>query len=131
MGHYWIEPTIGLRYIHSDLSSSAAALGLGDGEALRLQGGVRVGTDWVSADRRLWNVSFLGALYSDVIVNGFVAAGGGATSLATDEGKLRALGQLRAQVTTTQGVSYYGQAEVRGGEDYFGATGKVGVRIDW
>ena len=49
----------------------------------------------------------------------------------TDEGKLRALGQLRAQVTTTQGVSYYGQAEVRGGEDYFGATGKVGVRIDW
>ncbi len=131
MGHYWIEPTIGLRYIHSDLSSSAAALGLGDGEALRLQGGVRVGTDWVSADRRLWSVSFLGGLYSDVIVNGFVAAGGGATSLATDEGKLRALGQLRAQVTTTQGVSYYGQAEVRGGEDYFGATGKVGVRIDW
>ena len=78
MGHYWIEPTIGLRYIHSDLGSGAAALGLGDGEALPASGWRAYRLRWVSSDRRLWSVSFLGALYSDVVVNGFVAAGGGA-----------------------------------------------------
>jgi outer membrane autotransporter protein len=131
MGHFWLEPTIGLRYIHSDLGSGAAALGLGDGEVLRLQGGVRIGSDWLGIDRRLWSVSFLAGLYSDVIVNGFVAGGAGAAALETDEGRVRALGQLRAQTTTMHGVSLFGQAEVRGGEDYFGATGKLGVRYDW
>jgi hypothetical protein len=95
-----------------------------------LQAGVRVGSDWVGYDRRFWTVSFLAALYSDVLVDGFTI-GGGTVVLDTDEGKLRALGQLRVKTTTYHGVSYYGQAEVRGGEDYFGVAGKLGVRYDW
>ena len=95
--------------------------------------GVRIGRDWVSADDRLWGISFLTAVYSDVLVNGFVASGvGGAdTTLESDEGKVRVLGQLRAKVTVREGISYYGQAEVRGGADYIGVGGKVGVRYEW
>jgi outer membrane autotransporter protein len=129
-GHLWFEPTAGIRYIHSDFGSRATALGVADGEALRLQAGVRVGSDWVGHDRRLWSVSFLAALYSDVLVDGFTATGAD-TVLEDDEGKVRALGQLRIKATTAHGVSYYGQAEVRGGEDYFGVGGKVGLRYDW
>jgi len=130
MGHYWLEPTAGIRYIHSYFGDGASALGVADGDALRLQGGLRVGTDWLDIERRLWSMSFLAAIYSDVVVNGF-AAGGGQVVLQSDEGKVRALGQLRAVVTTRSGFSYYGQAEIRGGEDYFGVAGKVGLRYDW
>ena len=130
--HFWLEPTAGIRYVRSDFGSGAATLEVADGEALRLQAGVRVGSDWVGYDRRFWTVSFLAALYSDVLVDGFVVPGGGnAVVLETDEGKLRALGQLRVKTTTYHGVSYYGQAEVRGGDDYFGVAGKLGVRYDW
>ena len=128
--HFWLEPTAGIRYVRSDFGSGATTLGVADGESLRLQAGVRVGSDWVGYDRRFWTVSFLAALYSDVLVDGFTI-GGGTVVLETDEGKLRALGQLRVKTTTQHGVSYYGQAEVRGGEDYFGVAGKVGVRYDW
>jgi hypothetical protein len=131
MGHYWLEPTAGIRYIHSYFGDGAAALGVGDGDALRLQAGVRIGSDWVDIERRLWTVSFLGGIYSDVVVNGFTAGGPGNVALQTDEGKVRALGQLRAKVTVRDGLSYYGQAEVRGGEDYWGVGGKLGVRYEW
>ena len=125
-GHFWLEPTAGIRYVSSDFGSRAAVLGVADGEALRLQAGVRVGSDWMGSDYRLWSVSLLAGLYSDVVVNGFNAAGGGNVVLETDEGKVRALGQLRAKVTTTHNLSYYGQAEIRGGEDYFGVAAKWG-----
>jgi outer membrane autotransporter protein len=130
MGHFWLEPTAGLRYIHSYFGDGASALGVGDGDALRLQAGVRVGTDWMDVDRRLWTVSFLAGIYSEVMVNGFSTAGD-TVVLQTDEGKVRALGQIRTTVTTAYGFSYYGQAEVRGGEDYFGVAGKVGLRYGW
>jgi outer membrane autotransporter protein len=131
LGHYWLEPTAGIRYIHSYFGDGASVLGVGDGDALRLQGGVRIGTDWIDVNRRLWSLSFLAGAYSDVMVNGFTAGGPGTIALQSDEGKVRALGQLRAKVTAPDGFTYYGQAEVRGGEDYFGVTGKVGVRYDW
>jgi outer membrane autotransporter protein len=132
MGAYWLEPTAGFRYIHSYFGDGAAALGVTDGDALRLQAGLRIGTDWVDVERRLWSVSFLAGVYSDVVVSGFTAGGGtGEVTLQTDEGKVRAIGQLRAKVRTQDGLTYYGQAEIRGGDDYFGVAGKVGVRYDW
>jgi hypothetical protein len=133
MGHQlWLEPVMGIRYVSSQFGSGAAALGLSDGEALRLHAGARIGTDWVGPDRHLWSLSFLAGIYSDVMVNGFTAPGGtGGVTLATDEGKVRALGQLRAKVTTRDGISYYVQAEGRAGEDYWGVGGKGGVRVEW
>jgi hypothetical protein len=133
LGHpLWLEPVMGIRYVASQFGSGAAALQLSDGEALRLHAGARIGADWVSPDRRLWSVSFLAGIYSDVMVNGFTApSGGGGVTLATDEGKVRALGQLRAKVTTRDGISYYVQAEGRAGEDYWGVGGKAGIRVEW
>jgi len=128
-GHYWLEPTAGFRFVDSQFGSGAAALGFDDGHSLRLQAGLRVGSDWVGHDGRLWSVSFLSGLYSDVVVDGFTAAG--TTVVESDEGEVRALGQLRAKVTTRDGLSYYGQAEVRGGADYFGVGGKLGLRYEW
>ena len=127
-GHWW-EPLIGLRYVESQFGNVPATVGLHDGNALRVMAGVRVGSDWVSADRGLWSVSFLSALYSDVAVNGFAVAG--SPTVADDEGKLRVLGQLRAKVTTIDGITYYVQGEARGGEDYWGIGGKAGVRLEW
>lgn len=132
LGHqFWWEPTAGIRFVQTDFGGGAAGLGLDDGNALRLQAGARIGTDWVTADRRFWTVSFLAAIYSDVSVNGFTATAPGSVTLDTDEGKVRALGQLRAKVTTAGGLSYYGQAEVRGGDDYWGVGGKMGLRYEW
>jgi hypothetical protein len=131
-GTYWIEPTAGFRYLHTEFGSGATALGLDEGNALRLQAGVRVGRDWVGTDGRLWGISFLAGVYSDVLVDGFaVGAGGSNTVLESDEGKVRALGQLRGKVTSRDGVTLYGQAEVRGGEDYIGVGGKLGIRYEW
>ena len=131
-GSYWIEPTAGFRYNFTEYGSGAAALGLDEGNSLRLQAGVRVGRDWVGTDGRLWGISVLGGIYSDVVVDGYVVGAGGAnTILETDEGKVRALGQVRAKVTSRDGVTFYGQAELRGGEDYFGVGGKLGVRYEW
>jgi hypothetical protein len=132
LGHsYWFEPTLGFRYVRSDFGSGAGRLGLADGEAFRIQGGARIGRDWVSSDRYLWSVSLLGLLYSDVAVDGFVFTAGGATALDLDEGALRVLGQLRAKVTSPEGLTYYGQVEVRGGDEYFGIGGKLGMRVEW
>ena len=73
-GHFWLEPTAGIRYVSSDFGSRAPSLGVADGEALRLQAGVRIGSDWVGRERRLWTVSFLAAAYSDVVVSGFAGS---------------------------------------------------------
>jgi hypothetical protein len=40
---YWIEPLVGFQYTYTTYGSNAADLGLTDGQALRLQGGARVG----------------------------------------------------------------------------------------
>jgi outer membrane autotransporter protein len=125
----WFEPMIGLRLVQTHFASGAGALGLEDGNSLRLEGGARVGSDWVDPDHRLWSLSFLAAIYSDVTVNGYTASG--ADVLDQDAGAIRVLGQLRAKVTTVNGFSYYGQAEVRVGENYLGVGGKVGLRYDW
>ena len=71
---------------------------------------MRIGSDWVGHDRRLWTVSFLAGLYSDVLVDGFAAGGKSVADsrwvvLEDDEGKVRALGQLRVKATTMHGLS--------------------------
>ena len=42
---FWIAPAAGFRYVGSFYSSSAAALGLANGDVFRVQGGASVGTD--------------------------------------------------------------------------------------
>ena len=43
-GGYWLEPLVGVRYTYTDFGSGADALDLTDGQVLRVQGGLRLGT---------------------------------------------------------------------------------------
>ncbi len=131
-GSRWWEPTAGFRFTYSDFGGNAVTLGLKDGHILRLQGGVRVGHDQRMKDHIL--TTSLGAfLYSDVLVEGYSigTAGLPVSGAEVDEGKIRAMGQVNFKIDTLNGLSYYWQGTVRGGEDLFGATGKVGVRWEW
>ena len=132
----WIEPTVGLKYYIADYDSDAAALGLADGHVLRLQGGARLGTQF------LWNNVVVtpvltGLVYDDVSVSGlavtdaaFIGAAGGVASAAT-EGKVRGQGIGAVKFDYGNGLSSFVQADVRGGSDYFGYGGRVGVRAVW
>ena len=132
----WIEPTVGLKYYIADYNSDAAALGLADGHVLRLQGGARLGWQF------LWNNVVVtpvltGLVYDDVTVSGlavtdaaFLGTAGGVASAAT-EGKVRGQGIGAVKFDYGNGLSSFVQADVRGGSDYFGYGGRAGVRFVW
>lgn len=129
----WIEPTVGLRYTHTDVGGNAVSIGLADGDALRLQGGLRVGRYWFAPRGYMVTTALTGLLYSDVIVDGFSVPGVGiAPGVGEfDEGKLRVMGIAQAKVDLMNGTSWYGQVDVRGGEDLIGVGGKIGLRVQW
>jgi hypothetical protein len=132
----WIEPTVGFRYYIADYDSDAAALGLADGHALRLQAGARLGTQF------LWNNVVVtpvltGLVYGYPTVSGFavtdaafLGTAGGVASAAT-EGKVRGQGIGAVKFDYGNGVSSFVQADIRGGSDYLGYGGRAGVRYVW
>jgi hypothetical protein len=127
----WIEPTVGFRYSHTSYGDLASALFLTDGDDLRLQGGVRVGTGGFMGGY-FWTASVLAGLYDDVIVNGYtsnVIPGSGSAKI--DEGKVRGICSLFGRVYDRQGMAYFAQVDVYGGQDVAGVTGKVGARWQW
>ena len=131
-GGYWLEPLVGVRYTYTDFGSGAEALDLTDGQVLRVQGSLRLGTAQPWQGYTL-GTSVLGMLYSDVIVTGYMQSDGGFTSTVsnTDEGKLRGLAQLVLILEDQRGLSYSAQVDVRGGEDLIGVGGRLGVRYRW
>ena len=145
-GNQWWEPTAGVRYTYTDFGNDPSLsvfqnggvqapgrLGLEDGYALRLQFGARLGERVETAEGYIWTTTVGAFLYSDVVVNGFdgIAGQTGEFVGPVDEGELRALGQLETRLNVGGGVTYLLQAEVRGGEDMFGAAGQIGVRYEW
>lgn len=130
---YW-EPTIGLRYTHISYGSQSGTLPLGleDGDALRLQGGLRYGVVNERGNGDIWVTTLGGYLYSDVVVEGFNAVNSlGFRTAQVDEGKLRVMGQLQTSLVQTNGFIYTATVDVRGGEDVFGVGGKFGIRYEW
>jgi len=135
MGHY-IEPTVGVRYSYSDFGGNAAALGFRDGDAFRVQGGLRLGTRFNTRDGWIWNTSVTGLLYSDVAINGYtvttVTPGlPPPVSAKLDEGKLRVMGVLENRVDVGYGYTLYNDFEVRAGDDYLGFGTRAGIRYQW
>lgn len=132
-GGRWIEPTVGLRYTHTSMGGNAVNLGLDDGDALRVQGGLRLGQVWSGPGNSVITTRLTGLLYSDVLVDGFVLPGLGTPAgiAEIDEGKLRVMGIAEAKIDLQNGATWYGQVDVRGGEDLIGVGGKVGVRMRW
>lgn len=143
---HWWEPTAGVRYTYTDFGSDPSTtvfntndpqapgrLGLEDGYALRLQFGARLGERVETADGYIWTTTVGAFLYSDVLVNGFDSISGQTGEFVgpVDEGELRVLGQLETRLNVGNGTTYLFQAEVRGGDDVFGAAGQIGVRYEW
>jgi outer membrane autotransporter protein len=129
----WIEPTVGFRFTQTNYGAGAAALGLADGHVFRVQGGARVGNE---AD---WNgihvtTVVTGLAYSDVSITGGTATTDGfinPTIFASDEGKLRGEGIFALNLDYLNGWSSFALADVRGGQDFFGYGGRLGLRYQW
>jgi hypothetical protein len=129
----WVEPTVGFRYTHTSYGDGAAAIGLADGDNLRIQGGARFGTDFMWGNVRV-TPSVTGLAYSDVIVDGFVTqalTGLPVGLVPSDEGEIRGEGLFTLAFDYGNGLSSFVQGEVRGGRDLFGAGGKAGLRFTW
>lgn len=151
----WIEPAFGVRFTATNFGGQAnsavfgttqgtslnvngGSLGLEDGTALRLQGGIRYGETWQTPQGYHVTTTLGAFLYSDVLVTGFntqsgiVAPGGSLNTVGpVDEGKLRGLGQLTTQLDAGGGWSYLLLTEVYGGQDVVGVDGQLGVRYHW
>jgi autotransporter-like protein len=126
----WIEPTGGFQYVMSRYASGADQFGLADGELLRLQGGARFGFESIWNGVRVTTVA-TGLLYDDVVVTGGQLATAPNPLILSEQGKLRAEGILTLNVYHGNGLNSFVQADLRGGEGLFGATGKVGARFTW
>lgn len=132
--NHYIEPTVGLRYTHTTFGNNAPALGVKDGDAFRVQGGLRIGTRFATPDGWVWNTSLTGLLYSDVSINGYVLnnnAGLLPPTPLVDEGKLRAMGILENRIDVGYGYTLYADFEMRGGQDVIGYGARAGVRYQW
>jgi hypothetical protein len=126
----WWEPTAGFRYTRSDYDNSAAVLGMADGEVWRVQGGVRFGADTYWGGTQVV-ATLTGLVYSDVSISGLVLNSGtfGGAVVPDDEGKVRGMGILGLNFIYSPAITTYVNAEVRGGDDYFGVGGRVGLRV--
>ena len=119
------------RYSHTSYGDGASALFITDGDELRIQGGVRVGTGG-HINGYFWTASVLGGVYDDVIINGYTSnAIPGSGSAKIDEGKVRGIGSLFGKIYDGQGTTLFAQVDVYGGQDVAGVTGKVGARWQW
>jgi hypothetical protein len=128
--NFWIEPTAGFQYTRSDYGSDAALLGLADGSLLRLQAGARFGVE-SSWDAVRMTTVLTGLVYDNVVVSGGAIQNGGNPLVLSDEGKLRAQGILALNFYHGSRVSSFLQADVQGGDGFFGAGGKTGLRVVW
>jgi hypothetical protein len=131
----FFEPTAGFQWTSLSYDSNAAALGLDDGHAFRLQGGARIGTVFeVSPGTRL-TASLTGLAYSNVAISGGFIQGGafGTSDLLSkaDEGKLRGEGILNLALEQSNGWSGFVQGSLRGGSGLSGGGAKAGIRYQW
>jgi Autotransporter beta-domain len=129
----WIEPTAGVQYTMSDYDASAAALGLTNGNLVKLQAGARFAIESLWGAGKL-TTTVTGLAYDDVIVTGgFIqnVAFGNNALIINDQGLLRGQGILAFNLAYASGISLFAQGDVRGGKDLFGAGGKGGIRFQW
>src|SRR5262249_35589774 len=128
---HWWEPTGGFRVFHSSFGSNAALLGLTNGDAIRVQSGIRFGWEQYMGSG-IWQTTLPGLAYSDVSVTGLVLNTNhfaGSSILPSDEGKLRGMGIFTTSYDNRSGTILYGQVDVRGGDHLLGVGGRLGARI--
>jgi hypothetical protein len=128
---WWFEPTVGFSHTNTVWDGASSALGFENGRALRIQGGVRVGTsyDWNGV---VVEPTLTAMLYSDVeIRGGTIAIATGVPTIPTDEGKIFGQGIAKLNFLWNRNLSSYVEGEVRGREGVLGAAGRVGLRYSF
>jgi hypothetical protein len=131
--NWYFEPTVGVLYSDTVYDSSAAALGLFDTNATRVQGGARIGST------NLWGTtvvtsSLTGLAYSYVTITGGSSAGGafaGTGTVQSDEGKVFGQFLFAQNYDFGRGYSASFAADVRFGNDLIGVGAKGGLRYQW
>jgi hypothetical protein len=129
----FFEPTAGISHTRADYDSSAAAVGLSNGDSTRLLGGGRVGANFNLGQVAV--KSTLTALaYDDVSTTGGATAQGGFALtgvIPTDAGKVT--GQLlwASFFDFGRGFSATIGADVRFRGDLLGVGGRAGLRYRW
>jgi hypothetical protein len=131
---WWVEPTVGVSDTRTIWDSAGHALGISDGNAVRVQGGARFGAQFqwgmIPVDATLTTL-----LYDDVsITGGTLASVVGGPLVPTGEGLIfgQALGKLNFDWSRDiKGFSTFIEGEVRGTSGVFGAGGKLGARYQW
>jgi hypothetical protein len=120
---WWVEPTAGVSYTWTSTNTP----GFTDGHSTRVQGGVRVGTEWTSGTLKV-QPTITGLAYSEVDVEtphliGTVFVG------PTDQGYLwgKGIGKVNFQWTDKFSTSLEG--EVRGRADVIAYAARVMARL--
>ena len=132
--NWWFEPTVGVSDTVTVWNSASHAFGLTDGNDFRVQGGVRVGTQFP-----WWRASIEASLtalaYDDVSITGGTLSTVVAGALVpTDQGLVFAQGLGRLTFDWGQdvkGLSSYVEGELRGRPNIIGTGAKLGVRYLW
>ncbi len=119
--NWWVEPTVGWSYTQSSFN----AVGFIDGHTVRLQGGARVGTEWIYGTVKV-QPTLTGIAYSDVILVGPHPFG--AAIAVIEEGKLFGKGAAKINFVWTDKFSTFVEGEVRGSNDIFGVAGRLSAR---
>ena len=132
-GWIWTEPTVGVVYVNSSYASSAAALGLADGDTFRIQGGGRVGIESNVGATHVTTV-VTGLVFNDVIVNGNNIQSGGfgqSGDILSDQGKVQGEAIASINLDFGHGLSGSVQGDVYGARGIFGAGGQATLRMQW
>lgn len=136
--NFYVEPTAGVEYVSTNFDRTFLLTGttvpLRDGDALRVRGGARVGSETILDNTLRIEPSITGYVYSVVSESGLSGAFNGVTSVTglKEEGKVR--GEVQASINffnLKNGISAFVRADGRFGEDLLAGGGRVGVRYQW
>lgn len=119
---WWVEPTVGASFTRMTTNVG----GFTDGKSLRLQGGVRAGTEWSWGTARIQPTVFALA-YQDVFVDNPHLTGT-AFFGPTDAGYVWGKGVGKLNVQWTDKFSTYVEGELRGRADVIGYAGRIASR---
>jgi hypothetical protein len=129
--NWWIEPTAGISYTSTRWDTPSSILGFQNGEALRVQGGTRIGTSTTWGNTTVEG-SLSGLVYSDVVINGgTLAVVLGTPLVPTDQGKVFGQGIGKLNFIWTPQISSYIEGEVRGRDGVIGYAGRIGARYSF
>ena len=119
---WWIEPTVGATYANTFFNAPGAAVG----EVVTVQGGARVGTEFVLANGVKVQPTFFGLAYSNVVENNITGAviGPGFAPLVTgDKGQVWGKGDAKFNFVFNQHFSAYFEGAIYGTNGNLSALG--------